>query len=120
MEKLLEKIKHYKDRNRDRNFRILFGIVIVLTVFNLGANLFNSYMAFSGQADQQELRKAQERISSNQDRLEKQQLLIEKLQTNQDESEDRADDSDRRQTASDKRQDKSDVRQTKSGKNANN
>lgn len=116
MVELLERIKHYRDRNRNRNFRILFAIVGVLTIFNLGANLFNSYMAFTGKADQQELREAQGQILSNLNRLEKQQQSIEKLQIKQDATDVRADDSERRQTASDVRQGKSDVRQTKSEK----
>ncbi len=120
MDKLLEKVNSYKTSWRKYlNSRVLFAIIGVLTIFNLGANLFNSYMAFTGKADQQKLREAQGRISSNQDRLEKQQQLIEKLQAKQDASEVRDNDSGKRQTASDNRQDKSDARQTKSKKNAN-
>lgn len=119
MDKLLEKIKHHKGSWRSRlNSRVLFVVIGVLTVFNLAANLFNSYMAFTGKADQKILREAQGQIMSNLDRLEKQQQSIEKLQIQQDAIEVRADDSDKRQTASDTRKDKSDVRQTKSEKNA--
>ncbi len=120
MDKLLEKIKHYKVNSREYlNSRVLFAVAVigVLTVFNLGANLFNSYMAFSGKADQQKLREAQVQIMDNLHKLEKQQQSIEELQIQQDATEARADDSDKRQTASDTRQDKSNVRQTKSEKN---
>ena len=104
MEKLLEKMKPYKDSWRNRlNSRVLFAVIGVLTVFNLGANLFNSYMAFTGKADQQELRQAQGQISSNLDRLEKQQQSIEKLQIQQDASEVRAGDAEKRQTEGKKR-----------------
>lgn len=108
MEKLLEKTEHHKASWRNYlNARVLFVIIGVLTVFNLGANLFNSYMAFTGKADQKILREAQGQIMSNLDRLEKQQQSIDELQTQQDANEVRADDSDKRQTASDKRQDNS-------------
>ena len=104
----LQKIKHHKANwQKYINSRILLVVIGVLTVFNLGANLFNSYMAFTGKADQKKLREAQVQILSNIDHLEK-------LQIKQDASEVRADDSDKRQTASDTRQNKSDVRQTKS------
>ncbi len=101
------------------NSSILFVVIGVLTVFNLGLNIFNSYMVFTGKADQKKLREAQGQISSNLDRLEKQPQSIEKLQTKQDETEVRADDSDKRQDTSDKRQDKSDKRTGKIEVNAN-
>jgi len=104
MEKLLKEIQYPKTGWRKHlNYRVLFVIIGVLTVFNLGANLFNSYMAFSGKADQKKLREAQVQIFSNLDRLEKQQQSIEKLQIQQDATEVRADDSDKRQDTSDKR-----------------
>ncbi len=110
MEKLLEKIKHYKAISRKYlNSGVLFVVIGVLTIFNLAANLFNSYMAFTSKADQQELREAQGRILTNQNRLEQQQGLIENLQIQQDASEVRADDSDKRQNASDKRSGKIEV-----------
>ncbi len=118
MNKLLEKIKHYKVHSREYlNSRVLFAVAVigVLTVFNLGTNLFNSYMAFNSKADQKKLREAQAQISSNMDRLEKQQQAIEELKIKQGAS--GASDDDKQQTASDTRQDKSDVRQTKSEKN---
>lgn len=106
MEKLLEKNEHRKfSWRRYVNSRVLFVVIGVLTVFNLGANLFNSYMAFTSKADQQILRESQEQILINQDRLESQQKLIENMQT--------------QQKMSDVRQDKSDMRQTKNEKNAN-
>lgn len=113
MEKLLEKKEHRKfSWRRYLNSRVLFVVIGVLTVFNLGANLFNSYMAFTSKADQQILRESQRQILINQDRLEFQQKLIENMQTQQNATKVRADDSD-------KRQDKSDMRQTKNEKNAN-
>ncbi len=102
-----ETIKHHKYSWRKYlNSGVLFVVIGVLTVFNLGANLFNSYMAFTSKADQKKLREAQSQISSNLDRLEKQQQAIDKLQIDQDEDEVRADDSDKRSDASDKRNDK--------------
>lgn len=106
MDKVLEKIKHYKASWRGHlNSRVLFVVIGVLTVFNLGANVFNSYMAFISKADQKVLRESQEQITDNQNRLERQQQLIQNLQTEQN--------------AAGVRADKSDVRQTKNEKNAN-
>lgn len=67
MDKLLAKLTRYKGKSRKlRSFRYLFFGIVVLTVFNLGANLFNSYLAFTGKADQYELRQAQAEVTSNQ------------------------------------------------------
>ncbi len=113
MEKLLEKTEHLKDSwRRHLNSRVLLIIIGVMTVFNLGANGFNSYMAFTGKADNRKLREAQAQISNNLNRLEMQQQAIEKLQIQQGATDVRADNSDKRQT-------KSDNRQTRSETNAN-
>ena len=87
-----ETIKHHKYSWRKYlNSGVLFVVIGVLTVFNLGANLFNSYMAFSGKADQKKLREAQAQITENLDRLEMQQRSIEKLQIQQNASDKRSD-----------------------------